>query len=262
MYNLSREDIEQMSVRGAATEPVGNGYSRARALGAFWLYLWDEDISITPHIKQSGYWESWITSWFTKWVRPGMTFIDIGAHCGYYTMLAEKLVGPYGRVIAYEPNPVYVKALRMTKEANGANFDVNGVAVGNKIESVNLHVPRELTGSASTLRDLSAYNEEIVSVPQTTLNFEGFHRHDVVKIDAEGAEQLIWSGGSGVWCSGHTTLVMEWTPGTYDDNFFDELNDWGEVTAIGFDGNEFPVDKAYLEGLQDWTMIVVRRGMV
>ena len=259
MYNLNRYEIEQMSMRGVGVEEVGEGYSRARALGCHWLYLWDEDTSITPHIKAGGFWEAWVTSWFTKWVRPGMTVIDIGAHCGYFTMLSEKLVGPYGRVVAYEPNPIYVKALEMTKNANNANFELYPYAVGDRIKKVGLHVPRHLTGSASTVADLSAYDEQIIDVHQTTLNSEYLARHDIIKIDAEGAEQLIWNGGSTVWQHGHTTLVMEWTPGAYDDRFFDELSAWGEVTGIGFEGEEFPMTKTYLEGLQDWVMVVVRR---
>ncbi len=38
-------------------------------------------------------------------LRPGDTFIDVGAHCGYFTCLAARLVGPTGRVIAFEPHP-------------------------------------------------------------------------------------------------------------------------------------------------------------
>jgi FkbM family methyltransferase len=35
----------------------------------------------------------------------GMTVLDVGAHNGFYTLLASKKVGPSGRVIAFEPSP-------------------------------------------------------------------------------------------------------------------------------------------------------------
>lgn len=36
---------------------------------------------------------------------PGKTFVDVGANHGYFTVLAARLVGPAGRVFAFEPNP-------------------------------------------------------------------------------------------------------------------------------------------------------------
>lgn len=38
-------------------------------------------------------------------LRTGMTFVDVGANWGYYTLLAAHLVGPRGRVLSVEPDP-------------------------------------------------------------------------------------------------------------------------------------------------------------
>ncbi len=40
-----------------------------------------------------------------QWLQPGSVFFDIGAQAGYHTMYASLLVGPYGRVFAFEPVP-------------------------------------------------------------------------------------------------------------------------------------------------------------
>jgi len=40
-----------------------------------------------------------------NFLKEGMTVLDIGAHHGFYTILASKKVGPSGRVIAFEPSP-------------------------------------------------------------------------------------------------------------------------------------------------------------
>ena len=42
---------------------------------------------------------------FAEIVTPGMTVVDVGAHIGYYTTQFARLVGPEGRVIAFEPHP-------------------------------------------------------------------------------------------------------------------------------------------------------------
>ncbi len=52
-------------------------------------------------------------------LRPGDTFLDVGAHVGYFTLPAAKAVGPSGRVIAIEPSPVCVRLLRANAELNG-----------------------------------------------------------------------------------------------------------------------------------------------
>jgi len=40
-----------------------------------------------------------------RFVKQSMTVLDIGAHNGFYTLLAAKKVGPAGKVIAFEPSP-------------------------------------------------------------------------------------------------------------------------------------------------------------
>jgi hypothetical protein len=42
---------------------------------------------------------------FIKQVKSGDVFYDIGAHIGFYTLLASKLIGDRGRVYAFEPLP-------------------------------------------------------------------------------------------------------------------------------------------------------------
>lgn len=47
-------------------------------------------------------------------VQPGMTVFDVGANVGYYTLLLARGVGPKGRVIAFEPNPINIAHLKKT----------------------------------------------------------------------------------------------------------------------------------------------------
>lgn len=58
------------------------------------------------------YWEHESLAWCRRVVQPGVTVVDAGAHIGYYTRLLAEMVGPSGRVLAFEPHPESVAVLR------------------------------------------------------------------------------------------------------------------------------------------------------
>lgn len=49
---------------------------------------------------------------FARWLAPGRVVYDLGAHAGFYTLLAARPVGPAGRVHAFEPLPELLSILR------------------------------------------------------------------------------------------------------------------------------------------------------
>jgi SAM-dependent methyltransferase len=73
------------------------------------------------------------TAILPTFVRRGQTVLDVGANIGYYTLLLSRLVGPQGRVFAFEPNPVALAKLREHVELNRArNVEVAAVALGER----------------------------------------------------------------------------------------------------------------------------------
>jgi len=58
-----------------------------------------------------GTYESEKQTAIVKIARPGMTFYDIGAHAGFYTLLFSRLAGTDGGVYAFEPCPESVRFL-------------------------------------------------------------------------------------------------------------------------------------------------------
>ena len=64
-------------------------------------------------------------------LREGDTFVDVGAGVGFFTVLAARLVGPSGRVIAFEPAKPFAEAVRANVELNRfAQVEVDGGRLG------------------------------------------------------------------------------------------------------------------------------------
>ena len=88
-----------------------------------------------------------------RFLRPGMTVLDLGAHQGLYTLLASKRVGSSGRVIAFEPSPRERRALRLHLTLNlRSNVMVQGLAVGDENTEADLHVVRGTQRGCNSLR--------------------------------------------------------------------------------------------------------------
>lgn len=234
-------------------------------LDSYNVWAKKSDVSVTPCLVTTGYWESWITAWFTSSVNSGDTVVDVGANCGYFTMLFEKLVGRTGKVIAYEASSSYAELLNKTKLENDANFEIINKALADVPGELTLIYPGDYTGSASVAHGFDPKwgeeNHETVEATTLDIEFEGKPSPSIIKIDAESAEEMIWNGAQELLARDDApVIVLEYSPtGVYSDDFAERLLEYGSVTGIGYDGNEHPVDINFLRNLQDWYMIVIRK---
>ncbi|MBV8359260.1 MAG: FkbM family methyltransferase [Deltaproteobacteria bacterium] len=69
------------------------------------IVLDGRDLSVTPDVALRGYHEWPEEAFVRRTLRGGDWFVDIGANCGTFSILAASLCGPLGRVLAFEPNP-------------------------------------------------------------------------------------------------------------------------------------------------------------
>jgi predicted methyltransferase len=58
-----------------------------------------------PALTTWGAIEPPLTKFFASSLKPGHTIVDVGTNVGYFTVLAAKIIGTEGRVIAFEANP-------------------------------------------------------------------------------------------------------------------------------------------------------------
>ncbi len=156
------------------------------------LYADAADAAVTPGLR-SGEYEPHLTAAFERYCRPGMTVVDVGANLGYYALLAAKLVGTSGRVIALEPNSENCRLLLSSLRLNGVeNVDVIPVAadVGTGWAYYSTHV-----GSNGGLIDGGdLLDHPGVVVPTFALDDIVKSPVGLLKMDVEGAEGRVARG--------------------------------------------------------------------
>lgn len=139
-----------------------------------------------------------------RFVQAGMTVLDLGAHHGFYSLLASKRAGPQGRVIAFEPSPREFKRLQRHVARNGCkNVRLEPMAVGSEEGVRNLFlVEGSETGCNSLRPPQVGQPTRTLPVPITTLDkylqAHAVERIDFVKIDVEGGELDVLRGAKGL----------------------------------------------------------------
>jgi len=124
---------------------------------------------------------------------PGDVFYDVGANVGFFTLLGARLVGPQGRVVAFEPVPACARAVAHNIALNDfAQAEIREEAVGAANGRAQLLVVGEASWShlASTGRHADVRDELDVTVVAIDELVEAgaIPPPDVLKIDTEGAE--------------------------------------------------------------------------
>jgi FkbM family methyltransferase len=92
--------------------------------GSHSVDLWLDQSSHSQRIMlaalQAGeFYEPGVSSFLASVLRPGDTVVDVGADIGYFSLLAARMVGPTGRVFAFEPEPATYRRLRDHLVHNG-----------------------------------------------------------------------------------------------------------------------------------------------
>jgi FkbM family methyltransferase len=95
--------IEHQVAPTAFTVQLAAGDAVRCTVGGVELLCDAADAAVTPGLL-SGEYEAHLTAVFERYCTAGMTVVDVGANLGYYSLLASRLVGPSGRVVALEPN--------------------------------------------------------------------------------------------------------------------------------------------------------------
>jgi len=143
----------------------------------------------------------------------GATFYDVGANIGFFSLLGARLVGPSGRVVAFEVDPENASRLREHAERNAFSWlNVEETAAWSKSGAVSF---ARCDPAMSPDRGLGSVvgSDGIgtISVKATSLDdyAQRFPAPDVIKCDVEGSEIEVFRGAQRVLTDKRPIIVCE-----------------------------------------------------
>jgi len=133
-----------------------------------------------------------------KRLKPGDTFLDIGANVGFYSLVAAKVVGSRGKVYAFEPAPKTRALLENNLRLNRAkNVTAIPVALSEGAGEGELFLDAKNNSGAASLRR-SPNGGNAISVTLDTYDHfaaaNALPKPALIKIDVEGAEVRVLKG--------------------------------------------------------------------
>lgn len=199
------------------------------------LLISEHDRVIHHILRDTGVWEKEEADALRSLLTPGMTFVDIGAHVGYMSLVAAAAVGPTGRGIAVEPAPGNFELLQANLARNGAG---HVVAIPAAAWSTTGPVPFSL--DEFNTGDHRAYprpGTEPLEVPGYALDDvipDDMTVH-VVKVDAQGTDHLALQGMARTLARCRPTMVVEYWPPGITELGDDPLAVLAGYRSLGFD---------------------------
>ncbi len=187
-----------------------------------------------------------LARYFIAEIKTGEVFFDIGAHCGYFSLLASRLVGEKGRIVAFEASPKTHQMLCLNLR-HRSNTEIHHRAVSDTRETVKFYEFPNLYSEynamdADQYKDRNWFKEHRpVETDVQAITLDDFVREHslfptTIKIDVEGAEYKVLTGAKNVLAKHRPTIAMEYlSPGRNNQNHVKAKNllmDLGYSTHI------------------------------
>ncbi|MDH3249889.1 MAG: FkbM family methyltransferase [Acidimicrobiia bacterium] len=173
-----------------------------------------DDLSLTPTLVQEGMYDSGLTRFLIANLRPGDTFVDVGANLGVFSILAALRTGPRGHVHAIEANPSLVEVIHDNVALNYLQdrITVTSAAAVAEPGNVDLHVTGRFMGESSIDPAPRDYRGAVSSVTVPGMRLDEIPIDTdvrIMKIDVEGAELAALQGAQRL-LTRTEWLIVEW----------------------------------------------------
>jgi FkbM family methyltransferase len=244
-------------IKNGMTVTTGQYEALTRLFTGQKIYVDTRDISIAPHLMLDGVWEEEFTRIIRPYFKPDSVFFDVGANFGYYGLLAGTAITNQGSIHFFEPNPLLADLISKSVSVNGLLHRASVVqkAVGSQQGQLTLNIPGTYFGSATVTNDRAVLDVigddklQTVRVDQTSLDDyarqKKLKRVDVMKIDVEGFEEMVYDGMSHIIKTNPDLVVfLEFTSRIYKDaaGFFKKIKrDFENLYMV--DDGLYPVEK-------------------
>ena len=193
-----------------------------------------------------GEWEPYTEELFQEAIKPGSTVLDVGAHHGYFSILAARQAGADGKVYAIEPAPENFEILKKNIELNHLTnvIPVNKAASDSNVSSsFFIAKPNDVLGSLFPTLRTDEYSVPVECITIDELLDGG--TVDVVKMDIEGAEPFALNGMMNtIRKSPNIVLFLEFhgpwlkRAGVEPQDFLDQLKEAGFECQLINDGRK------------------------
>ncbi|KAB2643323.1 MAG: FkbM family methyltransferase [Verrucomicrobia bacterium] len=182
----------------------GFGFTNSKWVAVDILDCYTQWIDLSDNYVSKGClnnsWEPSETDYFISKLEDQSIVFDIGANIGWFTLVAAKHIGDEGAIYAFEPRPETAKMLKRTLTHNKLDDRVHlwNYALLDKWEELNLYSGFHTDnpgGSFVFKGEIPSSNQEAIKVKAAPLDellpniFP-----DIIKIDVEGAEPLVFKG--------------------------------------------------------------------
>jgi len=176
--------------------------------------LWMRVNPRTGQNVQKGIGEPEVQQALADHLRPGMTFYDLGANIGFFSLIAARLVGTQGRVISFEADPEIAARLRENLSRNQfKHAHVEEKAVWSESTTVSFARVDPGTSPDRGLGHISADPPETGTITVAAVSLDQFvaanSPPDFVKCDVEGAEVEVFQGAAKLLSSRHPIVLVE-----------------------------------------------------
>jgi FkbM family methyltransferase len=263
---LPRDKAESLCRAHVRPFYLGDHRALSTILARYNFFSDTRDIGFGTHMLTGGFWEMWLTAFVARTVLEGMFVLDVGANFGYYSVLMADLIGPDGKLIAFEPNPRAADAADATLFVNGfeSRSTVMRSAVSDTAGSVAFAIPHHEPKNARMVPDgYTSDGEDVIQVSTVTIDeiCRNERRVDFIKIDAEGGEYKIFQGMRELIARDRPTIILEFNAARDNAEALLELilQTYGAFRYLGYDSIPYEVSPTRLmsESVgEDWLLLL------
>ncbi len=166
---------------------------------------------VGQYIYATGRYEEGIVALMGRLLRPGDHFVDVGANVGYLTLVAARLVGPTGSVLAFEPLTTARTWLERNVALNNATqVTIRGDAVCDRTGTAVLNIgPAHHTSTSTLLAVTTGQGGAVVPCARLDDVVSVTPRVRLIKVDVEGVEHLVVEGARETLQTHHPDLIVE-----------------------------------------------------
>ena len=156
-----------------------------------------DDRYVSRRIREEGVWEPYETQLMLQLLSPGDVFVDVGANVGYFSVVAAQVVGPGGRVYAFEPDPANFELLRINAGLNGLSSSIEALAgaLSDEDGSGSLFLSHDNFGDHQIFGTGGQRPEVAITLYDGSAYLSGRTRRiDLLKVDTQGSEFRVMAG--------------------------------------------------------------------